>query len=76
MLINFNNFNKKKDFKIKKKCDKNLNNLFLKIKIEKMKKFKLFVIKNFSMNNVFNMYKKKVIFYKILNQVLQKQLIN
>ena len=67
MLINFNNFNKKKDFKIKKKCDKNFNDLFLKIKVEKIKKFKLFMIKNFNMNNTLNIYKKKVVFYKTLN---------
>ena len=67
MLADFNNFNKKKDFKIKKKCNENLDDLFLKIKVEKMKKFKLFVIKNFNMNDVFNVYKKKIAFYEILN---------
>ena len=54
----FNNFDKRKDFKIKKKCDKNLDDLFLEIKIKKRKKFKLFMTKNFSMNNVLNVYKK------------------
>ena len=72
MLTDFNNFNKRKDFKIKKKCDKNLNDLFSEIKVKKMKKFKLFIIKNFNMNDVFDVYKKKIVFYETLNQVLQK----
>ena len=70
MLINSNNFNKKKYFKIKKKCNENLNNIFLEIKIEKMKKFKSFIIKNFNINNMLNIYKKKIVFYKILNYIL------
>ena len=32
-----------------------------------MKKFKSFVIKNFSMNDMFNVYKKEIIFYETLN---------
>ena len=76
MLTDSSNSNKKKDFKIEKKCDKNLNDLFLKIKIKKIKKSKLSVIKNFDMNNVLNVYKKEIIFYKTLNHILQKQLIN
>ena len=70
------NFSKKKDFKIKKKCDENLNDLFLEIKVEEIKKFKLFVIKNFDMNNIFDVYKKEIVFYETLNQVLQKHLMN
>ena len=65
VLTDFSNFNKKKNFKIKKKCDENLDNLFSEIKVEKMKKFKLFMIKNFNMNNAFNVYKKKLFFIKL-----------
>ena len=76
MLTDFNNFDKRKNFKIKKKHDENFNNLFLKIKVEKMKKFKSFAIKNFNINDTFNTYKKEIVFYEILNQILQKQLIS
>ena len=72
VLADFSNSDKRKDFKIKKKCDENLNNLFSEIKVEKMKKFKLSMTKNFSMNNVLDVYRKEVVFYETLNQVLQR----
>ena len=70
VLTDFNNFNKKQDFKIKKKYNENLDNLFLRIKIEKIKNFKSFIIKDFSINNVFNVYKKEIVFYIVSNHFL------
>ena len=67
MSTDSSNFSRRKNFKIKKKHDENLDNLFLKIKVKKTEKFKSFMIRNFSMNNTFNMYKKEVVFYETLN---------